>query len=405
MNPDDRDVDALLRTAVDPLPPPPGSWDAVRRRARRRRWVKAGLSAAAVVIVAAGAVPAVLAVRAHQDDQQVGIASGPGRGTDPSSHVLPNRLAGLAPTSVSFVSQTHGFLLGASDDASAQLAVTTDGGKTWMPAGTPPVDAYEAGMRFADPNVGFVYGKRYYVTFDGGRSWTREHTPGRIVDLETMAGRVWALVNPRVGGDTVALYGASLADPTLHRVRAVAAASHWVAGGGAIAVFGTSVDVMVGSQRFWSTSDGYRWQQAASPCPAGSDSARVAAWSDRGVVVACGEPTSPGSQSKQVFESTDSGRTWAPTQSRPAAGGQLTTLGAGTAADVIAATTDAGAQLTNDGGAAWQTPATDGIPLGFVGFIDAAHIVALPPPGDTDTGAFLTSDDAGRTWTVTRFPN
>lgn len=408
MTGNEQNLDALLSSDIDPLPPPPGAWDLVRRRARRRRWAKAGLAVASVAVVAAGAVPAALTLHGHQDNQQVRIGGTPTPPPpNPSSRAIASPLAGFAPTSASFVSQTQGFLFGTTDGAAAQLAVTTNGGYTWSPVPAPPVDADEAGMRFADSNVGFVFGKRYYVTFDAGRTWTREPSPGRIVDLETMNGKVWALVRRHSSDNTVELFGATLTDPTLRRVKSVPALPDLTAAGAgdSIAVLHSSVDVIAGAQQFWSTPDGTHWQQGSSPCAADADSARVAAWSETGVVVACGDHATADSETKRVFDSSDAGTTWTPARSQPATAGRLSTLGAGTAANVIVGTTGGGGQLTPDGGASWQTPSTYGIPLGFVGFIDTQHIVALPDQAASDVSAFLFSTDAGQSWAVTRFPN
>lgn len=57
MNHDDHDeFEDWLRDSVQPLPPPPGTYEQVRRRARRRRLAKAlSVGAVAVVVVAGGA--------------------------------------------------------------------------------------------------------------------------------------------------------------------------------------------------------------------------------------------------------------------------------------------------------------------------------------------------------------
>src|SRR5690242_11432036 len=56
-NPRDRDpVDAWLNAEVEPLTPPPGTFERIRHRARRRRAGRAVMSAAGVAIVIAAAV-------------------------------------------------------------------------------------------------------------------------------------------------------------------------------------------------------------------------------------------------------------------------------------------------------------------------------------------------------------
>src|SRR2546429_5117514 len=56
------DVDAWLSERIEPLPPPPGTFDLIKRRARRRKYRKLAITAgsAAVIVAAAVAVPQVV---------------------------------------------------------------------------------------------------------------------------------------------------------------------------------------------------------------------------------------------------------------------------------------------------------------------------------------------------------
>ena len=55
---DDRrdDLDRWLQARIDPLPPPPGTFEMIKRRARRRRYRQVAVSAAAAAAVAAAVI-------------------------------------------------------------------------------------------------------------------------------------------------------------------------------------------------------------------------------------------------------------------------------------------------------------------------------------------------------------
>ena len=56
------DVDVWLSERIEPLPPPPGTFDLIKRRARRRKYRKLAITAgsAAVIVAAAVTVPQVV---------------------------------------------------------------------------------------------------------------------------------------------------------------------------------------------------------------------------------------------------------------------------------------------------------------------------------------------------------
>ena len=56
------DVDAWLSERIEPLPPPPGTFELIKRRARRRKFRKLAITAgsAAVIVAAAVTVPQVV---------------------------------------------------------------------------------------------------------------------------------------------------------------------------------------------------------------------------------------------------------------------------------------------------------------------------------------------------------
>jgi photosystem II stability/assembly factor-like uncharacterized protein len=427
---DDRDIDELLRVPIERLAPPDGTWDLVRRRARRRRLAKAGAAVAAGMVVLAGAVPAVIAVRHNADDQTLTYTNGRGSQQNQASGVptpaplpstaaptaaVPSDLTGFFPDSVSFVTQHHGYAWGSMPgSASGVVAQTVDGGLHWYRLAAPPVDdsAVSASpdadgqIRFWQ-STGFVYGGQYFVTADGGETWTQYTAPGYIDDLETMSGKVWALVRPSRDSSTVKLYSATTADPTLRPVTAVRAMQD-VAGADSIAVNKNSIAVIAGGYAFWASPDGVHWHQGDDPCSASvnggnAQSALLTTLNLGNVVAACGYNPSGGSEDKRVFVTTDNGRHWTPTATDPATTGYLETLAAGTSAELIIGTSRGGAQVTHNGGASWRPGGPAGTALGFVGFIDPGHIVAVTDRAGAAKGAFATSYNAGKTWQITTF--
>ncbi|HEY1733770.1 MAG TPA: hypothetical protein VGG23_04920, partial [Acidimicrobiales bacterium] len=273
----ERELEELLRSRSEPLPPPPGRWEAVRRRARRRRVAKLGAAVLATVVVAAGIglAPTVLFTHHRQpSEQRISIAAQPSS-TPPhevvSSAPTPvsspsastsgaSGLKGFAPSSVSFVSQSEGFLLGTAGDQSA-LARTTDGGSSWSRLADLSIPANTAGVRFATPEVGYVFGTKLLMTTTGGRAWQAEPSPGGFIsDLETMNGHVYALVSSCARCAKVTLYSGSTASPTLQPVAGVPT---MVGDSVTLAVYRDAAYVLDtagdSSGTVWGTTDGSTW--------------------------------------------------------------------------------------------------------------------------------------------------
>ena len=429
----EHDLDELLRSVDDDrLMPPDGAFERIVGRAQRRKAAKAALAVLSVAVVVAGAVPAVLAVRDTSSDQTVAIATNGSDSPHPRSSTLTAPpvtrpipgLVGYFPRSVSFVSQRDGFLWGtvagsrpATTAAHGVVAVTHDGGATWTPAGGPPVSAVaEPQIRFASPAVGVVFGgSQPYVTTDGGSTWHRYAVPGHLSELEAMNQRIWALVRPSAGASVVRLYGASVAAPKLRRVGAVPAmtgrrgGTDGATGAAAIALSGRSVSVLVGDDAFWTSPNAKRWTRGHNPCPKTLGgrpvvpaSTLLAAGSSSSLVAACGYGARNGVQTKLVYESSSAGKRWSPA-SRPPTGGYLETITAGSRT-IIIGNSRGGAVLTRNNGHTWQPDPANHVDLSFVGFIDTSHVVAVADRADEEVGAFASSTDGARQWSVVPFP-
>jgi photosystem II stability/assembly factor-like uncharacterized protein len=253
-----------------------------------------------------------------------------------------------------------------------------------------------------------VFGTKLFLSQNAGQTWRPVTMPGRVVDLETMNNRVWALVRTCTTCTTLRLYGATVEDPTHFAVVRdlpilQASASAIDGASGSIAVNHAAVFVVVGASSLWSSPDGVSWVSETNPCPPKDNFANaVSAWSPIGIVAACGGEPAAGSELKRVYESANSGATWVALPD-PATAGSPTSLSAGTPQDVILGVSMGNGYVTNDRGKNWAPSQTHGVNLGFVGFINTTHVVGLPGT-DVAQRAFLTSYNAGRTWIVRRFP-
>src|SRR5690349_25119555 len=71
------DVDAWLNERIEPLSPPPGTFDLIKRRARRRKFRRLAITAssAAVVVAAAVTVPQVVNLPNLRENPTAGPAT------------------------------------------------------------------------------------------------------------------------------------------------------------------------------------------------------------------------------------------------------------------------------------------------------------------------------------------
>src|ERR1700689_3487094 len=219
------DVDGGLSERIDPLPPPPGPFDLIKRRARRRKYrrLAVGAGAAAVVVAAAVAVPQIVNLTVVNPATATGVAAD-GRSAVPapsassganaaSSSALPVPSsvaapvpANFRPSSVTFIGTHTGWVIGQAGTPGhcatqycTSVARTDDAGKTWTGVPAPltgPADGATgvSQIRFLDREDGWAFGPQLYATHDGGQIWTQVATHGlRVTDLETVGARAFAL--------------------------------------------------------------------------------------------------------------------------------------------------------------------------------------------------------------------
>jgi hypothetical protein len=224
------DLDSWLSERVDPLPPPPGTFDLIKRRARRRKYRKLAITATSAALIVAAAVTVPQVVNLHVLNPSSGPAAAAGR-TSPappagggraessaSAHSAPTATpssapadaagvpADFRPTSVTFVGASTGWVIGQAGTPGqcatqycTSVARTDDAGKTWSGVPAPltgPADGATgvSQIRFLNLNDGWAFGPGLWATHNGGQSWTQVGTGGlRVTDLETVGDRVFAL--------------------------------------------------------------------------------------------------------------------------------------------------------------------------------------------------------------------
>jgi hypothetical protein len=235
------DLDAWLHAEVDPLQPPPGTFQQIRKQARRRKARRAAVSAvsagtvAAVIVLAVVALPKVVPSVLHLKPDQAGhsvaaggtrpptafgsgsraAASSPskaaGSTTDtPASGKLPGSLppvpASFQPTSATFVGLNTGWVIGQAGTPGqcytrfcTSVARTDTAGKVWYGVHAPRTGAPNGAtgvsqIRFLDTRDGWAFGPQLWATHDGGQTWTQVPTNGlRVTDLETAGSEAFAV--------------------------------------------------------------------------------------------------------------------------------------------------------------------------------------------------------------------
>jgi hypothetical protein len=273
-------------------------------------------------VLALAAVPAmVLAVGAGSASAQ------PGSGTPPPPH-------GFEVQSASFVSARTGFALGARKcsilPCKALLEKTTDGGKHWTAVNAPAVKLTEhfsdtpangvSQVQFANASDGWLFGPALWATTDGGKHWKSVKLSGVVYMMAASGGEAYAAVEPALGGPYQAhLYKSAVGSGNWTRVPKVAPVL-------TLTSFGHSAWTGVAPDLWTTTNNGKNWSTLKFACPSGYPSgSEVAAASANDVATACsnqGDPQ-PGLSYKEVFVSSNGGRTFHVVPGQPPLAGQV----------------------------------------------------------------------------------
>jgi photosystem II stability/assembly factor-like uncharacterized protein len=457
------DVDAWLSERIEPLPPPPGTFDLIKRRARRRKYRKLAITAgsAAVIVAAAVTVPQVVnlpvlnpnpsaapVAGAHNaTTSQPASSSASGNGSAAASSAVPTRLAGpvpgnFRPTSVTFVGPRTGWVIGqaltpghCTSQFCTSVAVTRDAGKTWAGVPAPmagPADGASglSQIRFLNLTNGWAYGPQLYATHTSGRTWARVDTDGlRVTALETVGDRVFAVWASCTGdGPAYAvnctrftLYSASATGGTWAPVGAsTTGLTNGAASEAAQLVLTGSRGYLLapGGELYSGPVDGSGpWTRVSSlvaSCPVGPargngqpTGALLGAVNASDLILACvsassGTSPSVSTQQKYVYSSKNGGMSWAQMPTAPAAGVAFGLAASPTESVMLA--TDQGIDLLPAGEMSWRTAdIRGGAPAGgfrYIGMTTDEQGIALP--ADPSGGTVWFTFDGGQSWKASR---
>jgi hypothetical protein len=457
--PDRRDdLDSWLDGRVSPLPPPPGTFELIKRRARRRKYRRLGVTAgvAAVIVAAAVTVPQMVILPVLNPAKASSVAAN-GRTSAPAptggsaaasgaapirSPVPPPVPANFQPTSVTFIGLDTGWVIGQAGTPGhcatpycTSVARTDSAGQTWQggpaPLAGPPDGATGVSqIRFLNLDNGWAFGPGLFATHDGGQTWTQVSTDGmRVTDLETVGDRAFALFASCSGSGPA--FAAGCSSYTLYS--SPASANDWAPVGAATSglsdsasqdgagqdgagqdgaasiVLTGAVGYLLGPNRMLYSGrvDGSApWQAVGSvPCATGSAQADgqpagalLAAATATNLILACTPPAASGDlQKKLVFSSANGGVSWQQIAIAPAAG--VAASVAASLAGTVVLGTDQGIDVLAAGAGAWQQATVTGAPAGgfsYVGMTTDSQGVAVP--ADPAAGAVWFTFDGGQSW-------
>jgi len=457
---DRRDIDDWLSERINPLPPPPGTFELIKRRARRRKIRRLAITAtsAAVIVAAAVTVPQVVNLpvlnpnptsAAQAGNPASATPTSQGRAESSAAAPRPSAsaasaasapvLANFRPTSVTFIGTGTGWVIGQASTPGhcatqycTSMARTDNAGRTWTGVPAPVTGAPDGAtgvsqIRFLNLTDGWAFGPELWVTHTGGQTWTQVDTHGlRVTDLETVGSRAFALFASCTGSGLT--FAAGCTSFTLDS--SPASGQDWTPVGAATTGLTDSTAegaaseaaslVLTGSRGYLLAPDGAlyagpvdgsaAWPRVGalvSSCtvgPAQLDGqpwqALLGAVNAKELFVACTSASGSGSatQNKLVFSSPDGGISWLPMARAPAAGVGYS-LAASPSGTVVLGT-DRGIDLLPAGDIAWQMATlTGGGPaggFGFVGMTTGVQGVALP--ADPSAGTVWFTFDGGQSW-------
>ena len=459
---DDRpreDLDRWLHERIEPLPPPPGTFELIKRRVRRRRYRQVAASAvvaaavAGAVIVVPRVSTSVLRINQNPTAQGVASAGSPtpkatasqGQGTTGSSAARsrpsasaagPTRIppppvpANFQATSATFIGLHTGWVIGQAGTPGhcaspycTSVARTSDAGQTWTGVPAPETGAPDGAsgvgqIRFLNATDGWAFGPELFATTDGGQHWAREATSGRrVTALETVGTRAFAIfasctgTGPNFAGQctSFSLYSAPAGQDAWSPVRGVSGLSSGGQDGSASLVLTSGRGYLLapdGTLYAGPVDGSGSWQQVSSS-PAGAATctpgAAQANGQPSGALLAAASATglvlacTTSGGGAQVFTSSDGGSAWQ--RAGTVSGATVTSAATQPGGEILLATTD-GIQVSRDNGATWQVRAQGaaGPPGGFswVGMTSASQGVAVP--ADTSQHTVWFTFSSGETW-------
>jgi hypothetical protein len=373
----------------------------------------------------AGAAAATTTAPAAASSSATATGQGAGGTATPAGGPVP---AGMAATSVTFVSPDEAFVLGTapcSHTPCTSIVRTLNRGASWrgLPAPVVPLGQPENGpasavwgIRFATPSHGFVFGTGLWETTDGGEHWAQASSPtGSILSLEVIDGQVLALTAPcssSSGCGTATLMrrpvGGGSWQPVTQLNVGGSAGDHIATQAQVAAILdGTSVIV---------TSDGgLSTLEHATPCATQgvAYATSVAVTGPDSLALLCSGSAAMGSVEKTIYVSNDLGQHWTKAGAPPRGGDPIALAGATPSQLVVSAASGASwLYYSGNGAAQWGSAyeAGDG-GAGFndLGFTTTSDGVVVYAPALTDgnsegrPGRLLLTSNGGASWQAVSF--
>jgi hypothetical protein len=268
------------------------------------------------------------------------------------------------------------------------------------------------GIRFATPELGFVFGRGLWVTGDGGEHWQAAAYPGGVIlSLEIIDHQVLA-VTARPGPDGLTGWTLSRRAPgggPWIRITGLASNS----GYGAVATQAGVAAVVDGSAVLVTSDGGLTVSKRPTPCRAAGSQFPVltsaAVQAPHGLALLCTGQGYTSHTDKTVYVSGDLGATWQ-LAGHPASVGDGGMIAASAPGHLTIATTSAGSWLyySADNGRTWRTVVSypDGglgwNDLGFTSTSDGVVIHGMPAGSGLPGGLVLTGN-GGLTWHAVTF--
>jgi hypothetical protein len=294
--------------------------------------------------------------------------------------------AGFHPQSATFVSDTTGWVLGASPCPQGKgscdvIARTRDGGRTWRAIPSPRTSPdHLAQIRFADQRNGFVTGDQLWATHDGGATWRVVAGVGDVGGIATQD-RVWILQDgalrsaPAPGGPFVPERAAHVTSFALHDDTVI---------------YGQQDTDVIGVLRH-----GRQPTSHHTPCTGGQTVPVMA--SSRHWLVVCEGEAGLGHEDKHAQETFDAGSTWHPAGDPPQVTGTDVYLTAD--GDFVVDHQ----QVSVRRGGTWHVVLSSEGGLSEGGFESAALGYCIGGFDSAATQVMKLTHDAGRTWKTAAF--
>lgn len=385
----------------------------------------------ALALAGCGSAASTSAVSASASD---GGSSGTGTAsTAPSLAPGGPVPAGFTATDFTSVSPGLGWVLGTAPCSTApctSIVRSSDGGKTWVGIPAPKAQLEEVGatgcssgacvrgIRFASPEIGYVYGSTgLYLTKDGGQTWTK--AAGQADAVEAGNGTVIRVSHDTQGcppGCTfqisTAPIGSTAWQPSKVQGGTVMGNYVQLVRTGKLAFIQIHANPAGGAEEahsslLTSTDNGQTWTAHTDPCGTRNgteaDGEQLATGDDGSLSILC-VPRGAGTQF--VITSLDGGAHFR--SQRDVTTGQLgDSLAAASGSTLIVAAENASAYTlyrSTDAGSTWKQVATapgpqqgSGAPA-LIGFQNASVGRFA-----TRVGAVLTTTDGGATWSTYTF--